>query len=436
MSRGPRQSPSVLATLPPRAYVALLAWAVLVVLSALLAAPSLWDAVTGDGVGFAHLTQPISYLVAAPLFGVWDMLSLLTLSQHYAVILTLIAMYALFRTRAPRGKRSLWAKGGIEVARAIGALVGLLIFYAGGMLLPRPMVGLEVTDPDLVAIDFHSHTSHSHDGWGLFTAPRNRAWHEAGGFDVAYITDHYTWEGVADARPNNPERVGDGTALLSGAEIRIYGRPTNILGDKARYQFALDADSVYMEPDSLVAGYRRGGPPPTLLYTMPGALELVVPFTQDQPSGVIAIELSDGSPRGLEQVKRERVEILALADSVDLAVIAAANLHGWGRTVAAWSLMEIQGWQEMTPEGLGAVIEAELHAKRRGAVTVVERRVLYHDGSTVLKALTVPWLGWEYFRMLSVAERASWLLWLGLLGAVRANRSGGSRRRRGTTSTG
>ena len=42
---------------------------------------------------------------------------------------------------------------------------------------------------------------------------------------------------------------------------------------------------------------------------MPGALELVVPFTQDQPSGVIAIELSDGSPRGLEQVKRERVEV-------------------------------------------------------------------------------------------------------------------------------
>ncbi len=436
MSRDPRRPPLVLSALPSSVSRGLLAWAVLVVASALVSAPPLWDAATGDRVVFAHLARPVSYLVAAPLFGVWDMLSLLTLSQHYAVLLTLIVSYTLLRACAPKGERSLWIRAGLEAVRAVCALVGLFAFYAAGMLIPRPMVALEVTDPDLVAIDFHSHTNHSHDGWSLFTARRNRAWHEAGGFDVAYITDHYTWAGVDDAQRDNPQRVGDRTALLSGAEIRIHGRPTNILGDRARYQFALDTDSVYMEPDSLVAGFGRGGPPPTLLYTMPGGLEFVVPFTQDQPSGVIAIELNDGSPRGLEQVKRERRQILALADSLDLAVIAAANLHGWGRTVAAWSLMEVPGWQEMTPKELGKAIEVTLHQRRRGAVSVIERRVLYHDGSAVLKVLTLPWLGWEHFRMLSVAERASWLLWLGLMGAFRAHRSGRFRRRLGALPTG
>jgi hypothetical protein len=182
-----------------------------------------------------------------------------------------------------------------------------------------------------------------------------------------------------------------------------------------------------MEADSLAAAYARDGRPPTLLYTMPGPLRLVVPFTADQPAGVIGIELNDGSPRGLEQVKRERAEILALADSFDLAVIAAANLHGWGRTVAAWSFMEIPGWQSLSPEAMGDAIEAALHAERRESVTVVERRMPYHDGSRALIVATLPWLAWEHFRMLGVAERASWLVWL-LIWVVARERLGVARR--------
>ena len=417
-----RQTPLTLRSLRTWLPGGLLAVAVLVVASVPLATPPLNDAENGGRVPFAELAHSISYLAAAPLFGVWDTLSLLTLSQHYAVLATLAALYLLLRVRAPKGARSLHRGVAVEAVRAAGSLACLFGFYAAGLLLPRPMVGLRVTDPDLVTIDFHSHTNNSHDGWSLFTAPRNRAWHEAGGFDAAYVTDHYTWAGFDDARPANPDRVGERTTLLSGAEIRIHRRPTNVLGDRRRYQFALDSDSVQMEADSLAARYERGGQRPTLLYTMPGELGFVVPFTDEQPFGVIGIELNDGSPRGLEQVKAERPEILALADSADLAIIAASNLHGWGRTVAAWSIMRIPGWQEMSPEGLGDVIEAELHSKRRAAVSVVERSLPYHGGSRTLLALTLPWLVWEHFRMLGTAERASWLFWLGLLGVVRASR--------------
>jgi uncharacterized membrane protein YedE/YeeE len=141
------------------------------------------DAVTGAPMSFAEQTRPLSYLVGAPLFGVWDSLSLLTLSQHYAVLVTLVALYLGSVSGARRwtdpGRRPLvWLAR--EVGRAALALGALLAFYAAGMLLPRPMTGIRLTDQDRLTVDFHSHTSHSHDGWRLFSAARNRAWHEAG----------------------------------------------------------------------------------------------------------------------------------------------------------------------------------------------------------------------------------------------------------------
>lgn len=395
--------------------------AVLVLFLAVTAALSvspIQDAVTGEAVGFAEQTRPLAYLLGAPLFGIWDSLSLLSLSQHYAVLATLVALYLGSVSRARRWTlpgRPLWVWAAREVGRAGVALLLLLAFYAAGMVLPRPMTGIRLSEPDLLAIDFHSHTHYSHDGWGLFSAARNREWHEGGGFDVAYVTDHYTWAGVDDAARDNPQRVGERTTLISGAEIRIHQRPTNILGDRSRYLGALDADSVYMDPELLAEEARRLGRPPTLLYTMPGGLEWVLPFTDELPSGMIGIEINDGSPRGLEQVRSQREEIIALADSMDLALLGAANLHGWGRTVASWSIMEIPGWQEMTPEEVGDAIEETLHRERRDAVQVLERRMPYHGGSPLLVVAALPWLTLEHLRMLSLDERASWLLWIAIV---------------------
>lgn len=414
---------AVLRTTPARIGIAGVAT---VLLAGLAPVVPLQDAATGGGVSVAVKTEPVSWLVFAPLFGVWDTLSLLTLSQHYAVLVTLVALYISWRTRARRRREDGRPAVGLgraalgEVARALAALVLLLGFYAAGMLLPRPMTGIEVLDEDLVAIDFHSHTNHSHDGWALFTARRNRAWHEAGGFDAAYVTDHYTWQGYDEAAVDNPATSGERTVLLEGAEIRIYRRPTNILGSRDRYVFALDDDSVFMSPDAMAERYgsEADGPPPTLFFTMPGNLLRVVPFSDDVPSGMIGIEINDGSPRGLEQVKGERAEILALADSMDLALIGAANLHGWGRTVASWSLMRMPGWRTLDPPSLGLRIEGLLHERRREAVRVVERRMPYHDGSPVRVALTLPRVAVAHLRMMSWAERSSWVIWIVLVSAV------------------
>ena len=409
-----------------------LAIVAIVALGALFAVPPLQDAATHAPVPFARIDQPLGYLLGAPLFGIWDAMSLLTVSQHYAVLITVILLYVARRVHTVRtGRRKLAADPAtaedaahpgfsltlavLELFGAVGFLIAVLAFYAAAVFLPRPMVGVRLDDPDLLTVDFHSHTNHSHDGWARFTAARNRAWHEGGGFDAAYITDHYTWAGVDEAAPANPARAGERTVMLSGMEVRLRNRHVNLLGDRDRYVFALDSTRHHLDPDSIAAARERGAPPVTMLYTIPGPLDQIVALGPGSPAGVVGVELSDGAPRGLEQVRAERAQILAIADSMDLAVVAGSNLHGWGRTVAAWSVMRLPGWRAMSPGELGSAIEGVLHRERRRAVTVVERRMPYHDGSRVGIAATVPWLLWEHFRMMTVAERGSWIAWLVLV---------------------
>ena len=405
----------------------------LVIVSTLFAVPALRDAATHRPFPPATLHHPPGYLLGAPLFGLWDTLSLLTVSEHYAVLATLTLLYVACRLVAARTSRRrthpthsprppLPRRLAREALIAVATLAALLAFYAAAALIPRPMAAIRLAAPDLVAVDFHSHTNRSHDGWTLFTAARNRAWHEAGGFHAAYLTDHYTWAGVDEALTENPARAGDRTVLLSGMEVRLRNRHTNILGDRARYVFALDSTWHHLDPDSIAAASDRGAPTPTMLYALPGPLDQIVPLGPGSPAGVIGVELSDGAPRGLEQGRRQRDEVLALADSMDLAVVAGTNNHGWGRTVPAWSVMRLPGWRDMSPDELGSAIEGALHRERRRAVTVVERRVPYHEGSAVKLAATVPVLLWSHFSTLTPRERVSWLMWSAIWAAVRGYR--------------
>jgi len=392
---------------------------------AILGPSALASGTSGATATGVRLDVDWGYILVAPALNVLDTLSVLTLGQHYAVLATLLLAFVAWRALRRRNRLGAFRRAGVELGAALLSLLGLAAFYGFGMIGPRPMAALVPADEDVLVFDVHSHTEHSHDSRENFSAADRREWHEAAGFDVAYISDHRTWQGYDDAAPSNPARAGEGTVLLPALEIKYLGKYASALGADWRYRSAAEGNDL--DPVELARVARESGVRPTLVFTIPEELDGVVPETPDT-LGFVALELSDASPRGLQQSRRDRAQLLRMADSLDLALVAATNNHGWGRTAAAWTLMQLPGWQRMTPRQLGAAIEEKLHRERRRASWVVERRVPWAGEAPVALATTVPAITWTMFGGMSFAERVSWILWawaLALLAARRPWRSGG-----------
>src|SRR6185312_4052182 len=154
----------------------------------------------------AHLTLGPEYVILAPMCDVMDALTLLSVSQTVAL------------------------------------LVSLVLFYFLAIVAPRPMARLALDDASALSIDVHSHTRFSHDGRSSFTPEANRVWHRDTGFDVAYITDHSRFAGAREAALGNPARAGDGLTALPGIEYVANHNHLLTLG-------ASDSASAFHIPD-------------------------------------------------------------------------------------------------------------------------------------------------------------------------------------------
>ena len=155
----------------------LLAVAGLVVLAAAFPVAPLHDAATFGSVGEVTLRRPMSYLLLAPVSNVLDTLTLMSVRQHIAFVLTIIVAYAIWWWLA--GRRGLVtvmpARRVLrEIARIGVGLVLLVALYAAVAIMPRPMAALDA-GPDILVVDFHSHTRFSHDGRPDWTAEDVRA---------------------------------------------------------------------------------------------------------------------------------------------------------------------------------------------------------------------------------------------------------------------
>ena len=397
----------------------------LVLLSWIAAASPVRDALTLASVPGVRLVRPFWYVVLAPACDVLDALTLLSVPQNLALIVSLVVIYVLWRiARWSAGRRS----GSRPVLRAVlrelrlalRALGVLVAVYGIGIVAPRPMAALRVSDPDAVIVDVHSHTNFSHDGRADFSPRVNRAWHQAAGFDVAYITDHRSFDGAAEAMGLNPRVSGDSIVMLSGLEFVMHNSHLIALGITAP-----DERWLYVDRRKAHPGWPPPiRPPPVLIQTIPENLDNLPPPDSTGTPGVLAIELSDGAPRGIAQAQRDRARILHLSDSLHLALVAASNNHGWGRTAVAWSVLRIPGWRALTPDSLDNAIQQRIRTARRQAVQVIERRSPSTDRSRVALAATLPAVAWNLFVTLSPMERVSWIVWAWII-AVLVARAGG-----------
>jgi hypothetical protein len=239
---------------------------------------------------------------------------------------------------------------------------------------------------------------------------------------VAHV--HRTFEGARDGWANNPQLAGQGTSLLPAIEVVWKGEHVNVLEADKMYRGIFNATLRDIDEDALRLASAVPGTEPILIETLPGDLSKMIPATGPGTPGVRAIEIVDGAPRGLGQVRRERARIVKLADSLGLALVAGSNHHGWGRTAAGWTLMNLPGWRGVSPDLLTKGITTVLRRGGYGSTRVVERYVAYTEDGISLP-LTVPLVAWGMLRTLTLEERIAWIAWglaLALLSRVRMSR--------------
>ncbi len=378
----------------------------LVLVTALFPVDAIRDAATLQAVGEATLELPASYLSIEPFSSVLDTLTLMTVAQHIALLLWAIGIFAIWRVLRARVRPVRLVR---ELLAAGGFLLAIVVIYAGGAVLPRPMASLAKSDPNIIAIDFHSHTKYSHDGRPDWTEDDVRNWHQASGFDVAYITDHATFEGAERGIASNAGESGQGTMLLQGLEVVYRGEHVNILSAGRRYRGLTTENLKDVDERALQLANFLPATAPLLIETMPGNLDKVPATTQTAP-GVNAIEIIDGAPRGLAQTRSQRKRIVHIADSLNLALVMGSDNHGWGRTTPGWTLMRLNGWRGMPTDSLSRIIEDVLRVVKGGATRTVERRVA--GGANIFALIfAMPLVVWRMFTTLNADERVMWLIW-------------------------
>jgi len=378
----------------------------LVLGAAVFAAPALTDSLSGQRVDPATLSLSTGYRILAPVCDTLDTISMFSLGQHVAFAITFIVLYTVWRFVRDRDHASLFACTRCEISAAGKALLALTAVYLVGAMVPRPTARLALSSSDEIAIDFHSHTRYSWDGWSSFSPEASRRWHQAAGFNVAYITDHSTFAGAEEAALNNPAHAADGTVMLSGIEVRDRGNHLVVLGTDARDWQSYTAGNLH-ELTFKREVEARGPARPVVLFTLPGHLKT------ESAMAVDAIELSDAAPRGLSQSDAHHEDIARLGRQQNKTLLASSNNHGWANASPAWSVMEIPNWQTMTPAELDEAIRRQILRDGSSAVRVIDRRA---PGSVSIAglALTVPIATWRMLITMSWGERISWLIWIWL----------------------
>ena len=365
------------------------------------------DAVNGGLVIDARLERSLGYTVVGPLSGLLDAMTLFTVGQIIAFTLWSLGLYAVARFVR---RRHAAVSIGREAFYAVSAFVALLLVYAAAAVLPRPMAQLIITRSDVIAVDFHTHTGYSHDGRPGWSAADVRDWHAAAGYNAAYITDHATFDGVKDALPLDTTVAGQGFTLLPGLEAFYHGEHVNILNAGVRFKGTTTADMRTVDDQALLMASQFPGLEPVLIETIPGDLSMMIPAPGPGAPGVRAIEIVDGSPRGMSQARRSHDLIVHLADSLNLALVAGSDNHGWGKTAPGWTLIRVPEWRGLGPDVLAKEIERVIRQAGRAGTHVVERTTA--GARPIDVAVTLPAVLWTVMRTLSSGERFAWLVWI------------------------
>ena len=384
------------------------------------AAPPLADPL-GEALPHSlHPAYPALYVLFAPLFCLWDGVSMLSMSRLRGFLAGLAVLYVLWR-----GGRALWrhvtwseapprrAPLRRELGLLVASLAGLALFVTAGLLWHRPMAALAGTEPGDVVFDVHSHTNVSHDVRGTlmrgFDTEANLRWHRRAGFDAVFVTDHNTVEGLRP-HPGPP-------ALCPGIEVSAWKAHIVLLGDsvpvdRRRYNGSLDALLALLRESDSAYGALSVLSLPEYDENHWGRLDTLV------AAGADGFEIVNAAPKANEFSRPHRDSVVALARRTNRFVVGASDIHGWGATNMVWNVMPVPGGAAAP-----AVCAELLKGLRRGfgSSRIVERHHLRADAWWP-RWLTPIGVVWETWRGMNGTLTMAWVAWIWLLWAAARRR--------------
>jgi hypothetical protein len=384
--------------------------------------PALSDPVQGTIPPSLHLSAPLLYLLFAPVFTMWDGISMLSLSRLSGFLQGLAVCYVAWRLihwwlrrRIARGApgRPRWLQ---ELRVLLLAAVAFLLFIFIGAIWHRPMVSLAGVRPGWSVVDFHSHSNRSHDVQGTlmrgFDREANRRWHARAGFDAAFLTDHNVVSresGVrsGESRVTTGGHAGAATVICPGTEVSAWHAHIVLLGDTIaipRNLYAKDLDGLLIllqRSDSAYHALSLASLPEYRRSHWDQLDKLVV-------AGLDGFEIVNASPAANELTRSQRDTVVARARAQNRFVVGVSDSHGWGATSMVWNLVLVS---PETPDLCTAIL-GQLQSGFP-AVRIVERHRLRPD-DWCPSWLTPVGVVWETWRSMGWPLTIAWLGWIAL----------------------
>lgn len=373
---------------------------VVVLLSRVWPLAPLQDVATGLPIAHARLGFPPAHLLLTPLAIVADWLTCNSLRQDFVFLGWAAAGWALFRALRPGPKT--WPRE-LKAAGAAGAALALFLLWT--VFVPRGASRLELDDPDVLSLDFHSHTAGSWDGRKTFTTAANRSWHQRTGFDAAFITDH----NVLTAAVARPE---DDYASLSGEEVSLHGA----------HVLALGADrEISPRPYEGLEGLRRFLSESQPVYGALPVMSLPEYWKHhwsrlDELSdwGAKGFEIVSSAPKALDFPAEKRREVVEFCRARNLFMTGGSDNHGYGSAACVWNLMTVPGWRLMENPEVQKAVMGRLGSEGFAAVRVAARARL-EPASGALIVLDTPRALWALLRTSSGLQCVLIVVWVWLL---------------------
>lgn len=371
------------------------------------------DAVTGGFPEGIRLTYPWAYHLFAPFFQIADHFTILGKVQHFTLLAWLIGGWFLVRLFLQWGQSWNIRKVLAEAGRFLIYIVAVLGIVAAIVLLPRPMARLAADDPDILVVNFHSHSLHSWDGRKSFSAQRNLNWHARAGFHANFITDHNRIDGSKEGVRLTMENGSEGILSMRGEEVSLFKSHWVLLGNEE----VVDNSPYDRGPEGIERFLKdmRKDDQTIVIASLPeywryhrSELEEFVRW------GVDGFEIINSAPQSLDFTSRSRSVVMDLCRRHDLIMTGVTDSHGWGSTVQVWNAVRLPDWRALERSAIEPALMGTLRKQRAKAVQVLVRVRSEPKDHRLWLALDPLLQIWEASRSMPLFQAVVSLIWLWL----------------------